>query len=273
MCRLVGVISAEGVKAEEYLLRAECGLFEQAVRGRQGDGWGLAWYRDGLPLVVKSEKPVYAERDRFEKAVGQVSSKILVAHVRKASNPRNLPRELIIGLEHTQPFRYGNRVFAHNGVIRVPDEAMKFLGDYERLVKGNNDSEVYFALLMREWDGLGSPSEALRSLEEILWKALEKSGKDHPAPFSSLNAVFSDGSRLYAYNRFSDEEKLKSLKSLCYGDSPYYLMTYQVYGKGLVVASEKLWKKGEWRPLGNGFLLTAWIEDSEVKHRVEKVIG
>ncbi len=271
MCRIIGAVSAGKVEVEEYLLKSECSLFAQAVKGKQGDGWGLAWYVEGSPRVVKSEKPVYEDRDAFEKTAREISSKILVAHVRKASNPKNLPREMIIGLEHTQPFQYRNRVFAHNGVIRVPDEAMSFLGDYKAIVNGNNDSEVYFALLMKEWDKFGSVHKALRSLEEILQKALEKSDKDHPNPFSSLNAVFSDGEKLYAYNRFSEEERILALKSLCYQDSPYYTMTYNVKKGELVVCSEKLWKSDDWRPLGNKVLLTAWIEGDEIKYSLEKI--
>jgi len=272
MCRLFGVASVKEVAAEKYLLEVECSLYAQAVKGEQGDGWGVAWYDNGSPRIIKSEKPVYEERGRFEEATRRAFSKIIIAHVRKASNPRNLPREMIIGLEHTQPFQYGDRVFGHNGVIRIPDEVMEFLGDYRKIIKGNNDSEVYFALLMKEWDRLGDLVEALRSLEEILWKALRKSNKNYEHPFSSLNAIFSDGEKLYAYNRYAEEEKLKRLKSLCYGDTPYYIMTYLVEGDRLIVSSEILWKTDEWKKLGNGMLLTAWIEDGKLKHRVDKVL-
>lgn len=272
MCRMVGAISTGRVNVDRYLLRSECSLLAQAVKGSQGDGWGLAWYADGSPRVVKSEKPVYKELDVFEKVVREVSTRILIAHVRKASNPRKLPKELLIGLRETQPFRHGNKVLAHNGVIRIPDEAMSLLGDYRSLVKGNNDSEVYFALLMKEWEKLGEVSEALKAVEEDLWKALRSSNADLSIPFSSLNAVFSDGERLYAYNRFSEEEDILSLRSVCYKDSPYYLMTYRIEEGELVVASEKLWRGSEWKPLENGALLTAWIERDEIRYRIEKII-
>jgi len=104
--------------------------------GEAGRWMGVAWYIDGFPRVVKSEKPVYEEAKAFEKAIKSISSSILIAHVRKASNPRNLPRNMIIGLKETQPFHHGKRIFAHNGVIRVPDDAMKLLGEYKTLVRG-----------------------------------------------------------------------------------------------------------------------------------------
>lgn len=271
MCRMVGVISMKNVDAEKYLLRSECSLLTQAVKGRQKDGWGVAWYVDGSLKIVKSEKPVYEEANELEKVLRNISTNILIAHVRKASNPRKLPREMIIGLNETQPFQYGNKVFAHNGVIRIPDEAMSLLGSYRGLVKGNNDSEVYFALLMKEWDRFGEVSEALKAVEEALRRALEGSWKSYESPFSSLNAIFSDGKRLYAYNRFSNEEKVLSLKSVCYRDSPYYTMTYMVGEDELVISSEMLWRDSRWRPLGNGFLMTAWIEHGEIKYRIKNI--
>jgi len=267
MCRMVGLISPKPVKPVKYLVEAECSLLEQAVRGDQGDGWGIGWYLEGSPEVVKSEKPVYEEAEAFKETAEKASSQIIVAHVRKASNPLNLPRDKIIGLENSQPFLHGDVVFAHNGVIRIPNEAAKFLGDYEEIVRGNNDSEVYFALLVKEWENRGKVSDALRAVEEKLERALKSSGKGHRHPYSSLNAVFSDGRKLYAYNKYFELEP----KSVCYKDSPYYQMTYLIDGDKLVIASEKLWKSDEWMGMENGDLLTAWIENEKVKYNVEKI--
>jgi len=41
----------------------------------------------------------------------------------------------------------------------------------------------------------------------------------------------------------------------------------------LIVASEKLWRDEGWMNLGNGDLLTAWIDGEEVKYDVEHVLG
>jgi len=62
----------------------------------------------------------------------------------------NLPREKLIGLENTQPFTYKNLIFAHSGLIKAL-EARKKLGKYDDLIKRVNDSEVYFALLIKHW--------------------------------------------------------------------------------------------------------------------------
>ena len=86
-----------------------------------------------------------------------------------------MPRDELIGVENSQPFKYHNRMFAHNGVIRAVDEVMKFLGEYRSIIMGNNDSEVYFALLMKGWDLEGDVYRALKWIEEIFLKVMELS--------------------------------------------------------------------------------------------------
>ncbi|OYT67813.1 MAG: hypothetical protein B6U65_01975 [Candidatus Wolframiiraptor sp. EX4484-121] len=269
MCRMLGIISVKPLTPLKHLIQADCSLLRQAELGKQGDGWGVSYYLDGSPRLFRSERPVYSERDLFRRVAASISSRIIVAHVRKASNPRGLPRDELIGVENSQPFKYHNRIFAHNGVIRAVDEAMEFLGEYRSIVKGNNDSEVYFALLMKGWDLEEDVYGALRWVEGMLLKAMRSSGKGYKNPFTSLNAIFSDGEKLYAYNRYLEGE---NLKSICYKDSPYYTLTFLDEGDVLVIASEKLWRDDGWVSLGNGDLLTAWIEGEEVRYDIRHVL-
>lgn len=267
---MLGIVGVKPITPLKHLINAECSLLRQAELGKQGDGWGIGYYLNGSPKLFKSEKPVYSERDLFSKIASSVSSKIIIAHVRKASNPRRLPRDELIGVENSQPFTYHDRIFAHNGTIRAVDEAMEFLGRYRSIVMGNNDSEVYFALLMMKWGLEGDICKALRWIEEILMKAAKSSDKNYRNPFTSLNAIFSDGKKLYAYNRYLEGS---DLRSICYKDSPYYTLTFLDEGDTLIVASEKLWKDDNWIKLSNGDLLTAWIEGEEIRHEVEHISG
>ncbi|RLG07370.1 MAG: hypothetical protein DRN68_05510, partial [Thaumarchaeota archaeon] len=89
-------------------------------------------------------------------------------------------------------------------------------------------------------------------------------------PFTSLNAIFSDGEKLYAYNRCLEGS---DLRSICYKDSPYYTLTFLDEGDMLIVASEKLWKDDNWIKLSNGDLLTAWVDGEEVEHEVKHISG
>ena len=109
---------------------------------------------------------------------------------------------------------------------------------------------------MRGWDLEGDVCRALKWIEEIFSKVMESSHKDGN-PFTSLNAIFSDGEKLYAYNRYLEGS---NLKSACYKDSPYYTLTFLDQRDVLIVASEKLWRDEGWTKLRNGDLLTAWID-------------
>ena len=266
---MLGIVSAKPITPIEHLVQAECSLLKQAELGEQGDGWGIGYYLNGSPRLFKSEKPVYSEPELFNRIVTSISSKIIIAHVRKASNPRGLPREELIGVENSQPFKYRNRIFAHNGVIRVVDEAMQFLGRYKSIIMGNNDSEVYFALLMMGWNLEKDICRALRWVEDVLMNAMKLSRKDYTNPFTSLNAIFSDGEKLYAYNRYLEGN---NLRSICYKDSSYYTLTFLNKGDVLIVASEKIWRDDNWIELENGDLLIAWIEGGEIKYDVKRIV-
>ena len=263
----MGVISPEPVSAYDLLVQSRCSLLEQAKVGGQSDGWGVGYYIDSELRVLKSPGAAYLEEEAFKRVARSVRSRIIIAHVRKASNPRRLPRELLISMENTQPFSHGNFVFTHNGVIYIPDEVLERLEPrYRKLVKGLNDSEVYFALLLKSLDVSGDVLEALRMVEEELREAMEECGRDVEKPYSSLNTVFSDGERLYAYNRYLSDGG----ESLCLGDQPYYQMVYARIGDGLAVASEKIGMYG-WTEMHNGELLEASVSDGGVEYRVRRL--
>jgi len=49
-------------------------------------------------------------------------------------------------------------------------------------------------------------------------------------------------------------------------------MTYMAGKNELVISSERLWKNDEWKFLGNGYLMTAWIEHGEIRYSIESII-
>ena len=269
MCRMLGVLAVKRIDPLKYLVEAECSLLKQAELGDQGDGWGIAYYLDGSPKLYRSEKPVFLEKDRFKSIASSISSNILIAHVRKASNPRNLPRDALISIENSQPFLYEKWIFAHNGVIYMPDELAEELGEYSSIVSGVNDSEVYFAYLIKKlYSGISLPN-ALKELEEDMWRIMRRSRKDLRRPYSSLNAIISDGERIYAFNKWVNDV---DQRSLCYRDKPYYMMTYKHGKDEIIVASERLFKNGGWRDMEDGELLIAWREGEEIAYTIEKLI-
>ncbi|MEM1586395.1 MAG: class II glutamine amidotransferase [Candidatus Bathyarchaeia archaeon] len=269
MCRLFGLISVRPYNAFRYLFSDPCSLFAQSMADLtrlQCDGWGIGFYVNSSLKVIRSAEPVYGERERFKRLAENIKSNIIVAHIRRASNPRGLPREKLISIDNSQPFYYGNYVFAHNGVIMIPDEVAGLLGDWRLMIRGLNDSEVYFWYLIKKLHEGRSVVEALKDFERDLWMVWQGVRERHPdktRPYMGLNMIFSDGEKLYAYCRY-DEELDGAIKSLCYGGQPGMQMTYTINSEKLVVSSEKTNLEEDWRPLECSQLLTGYIENGRV---------
>lgn len=276
MCRLFGVISSSPMSAERYLVDTECSILEQSrsdPERLQSDGWGIGYYEDDLSYVVKSEKPVYSEVGRFRTVASGARSRIVIAHVRAASNPRGLPKERLISQVNSQPFRYGRFLFAHNGTVNLPDEASEHLGYYRTMIEGINDSEIYFWFLVKELEAGGGVPDALVNFEnelQELWDVCSYKHPDKKRPYVGLNAIFADGQKLYAYCRYSKEDV--GSPSICLRDQPVFQMCY-CPGEPFIIASEKLTKGDEWLLMTSGQLLTAEVKDGLVVHRIESLKG
>lgn len=259
MCRMVGVISAQQISASRFLLDSSCSLLEQARIGKQGDGWGVGYYTEEGLKVIKSEKAVYDEVSHFVSTIKNINSNVFIAHVRKASNPRKLPKETLISEKNSQPFFYKSYVFVHNGSVEIPDQVQESLGSYKNFVQGQNDSEVLFWLVIKLIDEKGNVIEALKSLEAELWKVYEKSNVDVKFPFSALNLILSDGKSIYTLNRFLYEPKINSF---CFKETPYFIMTYYLEDNFLVVSSEKIYE-GNWKTIGDKKILFAKMSNQK----------
>jgi glutamine amidotransferase len=141
VCRLFGMSAgSEPVSATVWLLAAPDSLVRQSHR--EPDGTGLGWYEDAEPQVAK--QPIAAYKDaEFAREAVEVRSPTFVAHVRFASTGGLRP-------ENTHPFEQDGRLFAHNGVLEGLDRLDERLGPDRRLVRGETDSERFFALVTKE---------------------------------------------------------------------------------------------------------------------------
>jgi predicted glutamine amidotransferase len=143
MCRLFGMSAGTApARATFWLLDAPDSLATQSHR--EPDGTGLGWF-DGEGACHVSKQPIAAYDDaEFAREAREVCSNTFLAHVRFASTGR-------INLLNTHPFEQDGRLFAHNGVIEDLAALEARLGDdSRRLVKGDTDSERFFALITRE---------------------------------------------------------------------------------------------------------------------------
>lgn len=155
MCRLFGFRSIINSKVHRSLLTADNALstFSQA----HPDGWGVAYYVDGSPHVIKSEKTAL-EDNLFKTVSGVVSSHTVLAHIRNATRGR-------LNILNTHPFQHGRWVFAHNGNIKnfdkVKIEILKYVHeDLKRYILGETDSEVIFYMLLSHLKKLSSLQES-----------------------------------------------------------------------------------------------------------------
>jgi len=147
MCRLFGMSAgSEPANATFWLLDAPDSLAAQSRR--EPDGTGLGWFDpDGTPHI--SKQPIAAfEDEEFARRAREIRSRTFVAHVRFATTGAH-------NLLNTHPFEQHGRLFAHNGVVRDLPALEAHLGDDMALVKGDTDSERYFALITREIDARG----------------------------------------------------------------------------------------------------------------------
>jgi len=250
MCRMFAVLSSEPVPAPRYFKETELSLYRQAEAGEQGDGWGIGYYSNEGLSVHRSERAVYDDTD-FDRTIGPIRSNLFIAHVRKASNPKHLPRSELISEVNSQPFYESNLLFVHNGTLFIPDQVLATLGERKRLVKGVNDSEVLFAYLLRCIDTSGSAEKAFGMIEAGLWEIQRRSGDGDRPPYKGLNIMFSDGKKLYAFERYLGDPG----KAIC-SDTPVFQLQYRVVGGEFIVASESL-TADRWEPLPNNCLLTA----------------
>ena len=143
MCRLFGFRSVIQSQVHRSLLSAENALVWQSER--HPDGWGVAYYVENVPHVIKSASTAITDR-LFRRVSGIVSSQTVIAHLRKATQGEE-------SMLNSHPFQYGNWIFAHNGDIPNFDEIRGQLvaeipPELRRFILGDTDSEVIFYLML-----------------------------------------------------------------------------------------------------------------------------
>jgi glutamine amidotransferase len=246
MCRLLGMLSVRAASPAWAMSEAPCSLLRlsNARAGKfQSDGWGLGWF-DGsaaVPHLVKSRGATYREASLVRRSAADASGTAAIAHIRRASNPRKLPKGKIQGLENTQPFTHGNFLFAHNGTVNFPVEFAPLLGPFRKNIRGVNDSEILFWLIARHQSrGKTFPDAYVAAIRDMrrAWRRLPASRRAIP-PFHGLNVVATDGQTLHAATYF-EEKPGDAPPALMRDGWPYWQLAYRADARGIVVASEPL---------------------------------
>ena len=264
MCRLFGMSGGrEPVTATFWLLEAPDSLAQQSRR--EPDGTGLGYFdRAGHPVVEKQPLAAY-EDEQFACEAREVCSSTFIAHIRYASTGAVAP-------QNTHPFEQAGRLFAHNGVIGSLDLLERELGPQMAMVRGETDSERFFALITREIDRCGEVGEGIASAAR--WVASH-------LPVFALNVVLITGEDLWAL-RYPDVHELHVLERQAGGHrGGRHLDHASARGSvrvrsgelatrpAVVVASEPMDEDPGWRALQSGELLHV---SGELGVRIERVL-
>jgi predicted glutamine amidotransferase len=246
MCRLFGMSGGRSeVRATFWLVDAPDSLLLQSQT--QPDGVGLGTFDpDGTPRVWR--KPVAANRsETFVTGAHEASSRTFLAHIRHATAAAP-------SLENTHPFEQHGRLFAHNGVLAELDRLRARLGEYEALLKGSTDSELYFTLMTRRIEEHGGDIAA------GVAAAANELAADQP--LYSLNMVLTTASDVWAL-RYPDTNELWVLERTLgqVGDLAADTGITRVFSGQLaiqpaaVIASQPMDQSPGWRMLESGELI------------------
>jgi glutamine amidotransferase len=196
---------------DELLYRTAHGLIDQSLHARQGvettngDGFGLGWYgpAGGPPARYRSVTPAWSDRNLRDLAA-HIESPLFLAHIRATTGTP-------VQQTNCHPFKHGNWLFVHNGVIngfQAIRRELLFAVDPELFdgIAGSTDSEVLFYLALTfglERDPLGAVERAVGFIEATA----RAHGIEHPV---QMTLGFSDGERLWAV-RYSSERRSRTL--------------------------------------------------------------
>lgn len=168
MCRLFGFRSVIQSQVHSSLLEAENALGIQS--GSHPDGWGVAYYVQNSPHVVKSAQAALGDAI-FKRVSGVVSSETVIAHIRKTTVGNN-------NILNTHPFQFGRWIFAHNGNITDFDKKRstlmsKISPKFRRFILGETDSEFIFYFLLTHLDTKIDLDDRNCSVEDLTDAILE----------------------------------------------------------------------------------------------------
>ena len=155
MCRWLAYSGGE-IPLAELIFNTRHSLIDQSLAAKSGpqttngDGFGVGWY-DTLdtPGLYKNMQPAWNDVNLHDLCT-HVSSPLFIAHIRASTGTA-------IQYTNCHPFRSGQCLFVHNGVIREFSRVRRRLvhelnDDYFREIAGSTDSELMFLLALPDFN-------------------------------------------------------------------------------------------------------------------------
>jgi glutamine amidotransferase len=209
MCRWLAY-SGSPIRLEELLVKRDRSLIDQSLHSREGatptngDGFGVGWYEEGEPpRVYRSIHPAWNDRNLKELAAG-ISSPLFFAHIRASTGTA-------IQETNTHPFRHGQWLWMHNGLIRefprLRRELVLAIDDsLFDSIEGTTDSETMFYLALT----FGLEDDPVAAVERMVG-FVEDTGRRHGVEQPiQMTIATTDGRSIYAF-RYSSEGESRSL--------------------------------------------------------------
>ncbi|MEL6262556.1 MAG: ergothioneine biosynthesis protein EgtC [Cyanobacteria bacterium J06554_11] len=262
MCRILGYLGPS-VALDEVVFKPPHSLLVQSYKPKEldgavlnGDGFGLGWHDQptgesaiGEAFAYRNLLPMWNDRSLAD----------LCRYVRAENfvvNLRSATEKMPVDISNCQPFKRGQLLFVHNGLIENFFESLyrpirEKLGDVAyRSIQGLTDSEHIFALLvdyLERQPGIDL-AEALRCVAFDLMGMAKRADVRVAA-----NIVLSTGDRLI-WLRYDNRQKAPSL---------YLLRESSLLPGAVVVSSEPLFE-GDWQPCRQGEIMSV-KRDLQVK--------
>jgi len=221
MCRILGIRNfsyhAHRALTEGFLELAEKGKVAEGDPPGHLDGWGIGYYRNGMPRVIKSGKPATGEATRINRLLKHAEhSPFFTFHLYKSAwNRRNTAK-------NAHPFKKGKYMLVHNGVIR----------DYRGLLRG-----------IKAPGGILDTEALLYYLADSCSNGISFISAMNPVrnyyDYTSLNCIFFDGKKMHVLRQ-------------CRGNRGYYTLFRSDTGRSAVICSERIHGAGKWKPIDKG---------------------
>jgi len=277
MCRLFGFRSVLSSRVHASLVSADNALVNQSER--HPDGWGVAYYREGAPHLLKSTRTAL-ECSLFQRVSGVVTSETVVAHLRKATQGP-------LSVLNTHPFQYGPWVFAHNGNIKGfakvrPRLLAAIAPELRAFILGETDSELIFYLILTHLCRRGGlraqdyPVAAVcgaitAALEEIVGLVGEFSRADGDPRKTYLTFVLTNGMVMVAHQGgkglyYSTYKGRCPERDTCWAYAPECEQPTTGHVNHLIVSSEPLQGENVWLPMAAGEMVG--VDGSMTLYRV-----
>ncbi len=154
------------------------------------DGFGIGWYNKQQAARYRQCIPIWNDPN-LDDFSHSVQRNLWLAMVRSATPG------LGAHYDNTQPFRYKNWLFMHNGYIKdfaqtARGEIRKILHhEYESNIHGNTDSEYIFALLLHFIQQDHDPAQAIRNTMTCIADIIGDQS-------ALLNIIICNGNSVYA---------------------------------------------------------------------------